>query len=383
MADKKIMIVAGEASGDMHGANLIKAMRNVAPDLDVTGMGGAALVSQGMKSLYDASRVSVVGLFEVFNHLADIREALRILENWMVQEKPALLILIDFPDFNMMLAKRAKAAGIPVFYYISPQVWAWRSGRVRKIKRLVDRLAVILPFEKKFYQEWGMDVDFVGHPLLDTVKPEKNRRELLASLNIDPENPGHVVGLLPGSRRKEVQAMLPLFLEGARLLEKEIGKTTFLIPAAEALEDSVFAQCGLSDCGLDIRISRDDRYGLMSACDAVLAASGTVTLELAILKVPMVVSYRVSPISYFLGRKLIKVEFASLVNLVAGRKVVPELLQHDAVPEKICSELLATICDQELRAEMLAGLEKVVADLGGPGASHRAAEIAFETAGFK
>ena len=179
MAGKKVMIVTGEASGDMHGANLIKAMKALEPGLSVCGMGGDALISQGMESLYDAAKLSVIGLSEVFSHLGDIRAAQRILGQRLKDDRPGLLILIDLPDFNLMLAKKAKKLGIPVFYYISPQVWAWRSGRVKKIKRLVDRMAVIMPFEKEFYSQRGMEVDFVGHPLLDEVKVERNRNDFL------------------------------------------------------------------------------------------------------------------------------------------------------------------------------------------------------------
>lgn len=376
MSGQHIMIVTGEASGDMHGANLIKAMKEARPELTVAGMGGEALAAQGMEVLFDAAKLSVVGLWEIFGHLGDIRAARRILISHMEGRKPDLLILIDLPDFNLMLAAKAKSLGIPVFYYISPQVWAWRSGRVRKIRKLVDRMAVILPFEKDFYREKGMDVDFVGHPLLDEISAPSDRKRFLAERGINADGRS-IIGILPGSRRKEIASMLPVFIESAKLLEKELGKLLFLLPVAPTLRDDDLAGHGLEDCGLDIRKIRGERYSTMSACDAVIAASGTVTLELAILKVPMVVSYRVSPLSFFIGRRFIKVEHASLVNLIAGREVVRELIQADARPEKISAEVSRLVSDSKYRKDMLRELGSVSERLGAPGASERAAKIAL------
>lgn len=376
----RVMIITGEASGDMHGANLIRAMQEEAPGLQVCGMGGPELRACGMEVLYDAARLSVVGLLEVFNHLGDIRAAMAVLEARLASERPDLLILIDLPDFNLMMAKRAKRLGVPVFYYISPQVWAWRSGRVKKIKRLVDRMAVILPFEQEFYHRRGMEVDFVGHPLLDTVKTSSCRREFLARLGIEPGS-RPVIGILPGSRVGEVRTMLPIFLAAARLLAAEVGPPVCLLPVAATLDDGLLAACGLAGCDLEVHALREDRYDLMAACDAVMAASGTVTLELAILGVPMVVAYRVSPLTHFLGRWMIKVEYASLVNLVAGEEIVPELMQREASPEKISRALLPLLKGSGAKERMQEGLARVVSQLGGPGASRRAALLALQLAG--
>lgn len=374
------MIITGEASGDMHGANLIRAMQAEAPGLRVCGMGGPELRACGMEVLYDAARLSVVGLFEVFSHLGDIRAALARLEARLQSERPDLLILIDLPDFNLIMAGRAKKLGVPVFYYISPQVWAWRSGRVRKIRRLVDRMAVILPFEQEFYRQKGMAVDFVGHPLLDTVRTTTSRSEFRQRLGLSPGS-RPVLGILPGSRVREVRTMLPIFLAAARLLAAEIGPPVCLLPVAPALADDLLAECGLNDSGLEVHTFRENRYDLMAACDAVVAASGTVTLELAILGVPMVVAYRVSPLSHFLGSRLIKVKYASLVNLVAGREVVPELLQGDATPEKVCRALRPLFSENDTVDRMKEAMAQVVGQLGGPGASRRAAQLALQVAG--
>ena len=378
MTGKEVMIVTGEASGDMHGANLIKAMKDLSPGLSVSGMGGSALISQGMHPLYDAAKLSVVGLSEVFSHLGDIRAARRILIEHLTENRPALLILIDLPDFNLMLAAKAKELNIPVFYYISPQVWAWRSGRVRKIKDLVDRMAVILPFEKEFYKKRGVDVDFVGHPLLDELEAPSGRDQILSDLGISGNS--KIIGLLLGSRKKEISSMLPTFLDAARLVKKEIGQAVFLLPLAPTLQEEDLDEYDLKGSGLDIRLTRDNRFNVMAACDTVIAASGTVTLELGILQVPMVVSYRVSPLSYFLGRRFIKVDYASLVNLIAGREVVRELLQSEATPEKISREILKILNDDDYRQEMIKGLKEVAEKLGQPGASVRAAKAALSIA---
>ncbi|MBU0484637.1 MAG: lipid-A-disaccharide synthase [Proteobacteria bacterium] len=375
MSETSIMIVTGEASGDMHGANLIRAMKEIEPGLSVCGMGGKDLLAQGIETLYDASKLAVVGLFEVFAHLSDIRAALKTLEKRLEDKPPDLLILIDYPDFNLLLAKKARRLKIPIFYYISPQVWAWRSGRVKKIGRLVDGMAVILPFERDFYRQRGVSVDFVGHPLLDSVEVTKDRAAFLAEHIIPPDK--RVIGILPGSRKKEVSAMLPIFLAAAERLVAKHHNLVFLLPQASTIKKADLEKSGLADCGLDIRVVSGNRYNLMAACDAVMAASGTVTLELAILGVPMLVAYRVSPMTYRLGRWLIKVKYASLVNLVAGKKVVSEFMQDEATPEKIYHELDRLLADREGVAEMRQQLAEVCSLLGEPGVSARVARLAL------
>ena len=375
MAGAHIVIVAGEASGDMHGANLIRAMRKRDPELNVSGMGGSELVAAGMEKLFDASRLAVVGLSEVLFHIRDIRKAQKILDRELRDKRPDLLILIDYPDFNLMLAKKAQKYGVPIFYYISPQVWAWRSGRVNKIARLVDRMAVILPFEQEFYRQRGYHVDFVGHPLMDVVRATMTREQFLAKIGVKPENP--VIGILPGSRQKEVSALLPVFLEVAQRIRDEMHSATFLIPQASTITTRDLDRYGLRDNALDIRVISGDRYNLMTSCDAVMAASGTVTLELAILNVPMVVAYKVSPLTYFLGRPLVSVQYASLVNLVAGREVVPEFLQDEATAENIYYRINSLLKDKKSRGNMLKELQMVRKAMGGGGASARAAGLAL------
>ncbi len=376
---KKVMIVAGEASGDLHGSRLVRAMREQEPDLTFAGMGGEELAAAGVEILFDAEKIAVVGLVEVLFHLSDLVAAQKTLRRWMVGERPDLLILIDFPDFNLMLAGRAKKLGIPVFYYISPQVWAWRSGRVKTMARLVDTIGVILPFEEAFYQERGVKAHYVGHPLLDSVRVVSDRSAFCAEQGIDPER--KLVGLLPGSRRREIASLLPDFLDAAfRMQTKVETPLTFLLPVAPTISDEELQAHGLNDYGsrLDIRVIRRNRYDLMAACDCALAASGTVTLELALLDVPMVVTYRVSPHTYLLGRCLIgDIKYFSLVNLIADQALVPELLQDEVNPRRIEKELCRLLFDGPSVQVIRAGLALVRERLGAAGASTRAAKIAL------
>lgn len=371
------MVVAGEASGDLHGARLVSAIKKYNPNISFYGMGGTELRRQGMEILYDAAKMAVVGLIEVITHLKDIRQAQKILFNELRNNHPQLLILIDYPDFNLLLAAKAKKLGIPVFYYISPQVWAWRSGRVKKIGQLVNRMAVILPFEKQFYQDRGVMVDYVGHPLMDSVKTSLSSAEFRKKHSIKEGT--IVVGILPGSRKKEISSMLPLFLETAALLQKKQGDITFLLPQASSISHEDLDSAGLSDSPVPVNVITEDRYNLMASCDLVMAASGTVTLELAILNIPMVVTYKISPLTYLIGRRLIKVKYASLVNLVADREVVPELLQDKATAENISAALESVWPGRKGREAMLTGLSDVRINLGQGGASEKAAQIALET----
>lgn len=379
-----LMIVTGEASGDMHGARLVEAMQALQPDLSFSGIGGQELAAAGVKMLFDASKLAVVGITEVMSHLGDILAARKILIRRMQTERPALLILIDYPDFNLLLAAQAKKMGIPVFYYISPQVWAWRSGRVKKIGRLTDRIGVILPFEKDFYASRGVEVDFVGHPLKDTVSKEKVACKedffRMHNLSVAPET--RVIGLLPGSRSKEIRSLLPDFFAAAQVLvEKEQDtKWLFLLPRAATVSEDLLLQSGLANYQdrLDLHVLSKNRYDVMAACDAVVAASGTVTLELAILGVPTLTTYRVSPRTYQLGRLLIRrIRYFSLVNLIAEQEVIPELLQDAVQSDAIAEHLANLVKNRVYREKMIQGLTQVAEKLGPSGCAKRAAELAF------
>lgn len=373
------MIVTGEASGDLHGSNLVRSLRSKEPDLQFCGMGGPELANLGIEILYDAAKVSVVGIFEVFSHLKDIWLAQRTLRRRLTTDPPDLLILIDLPDFNLMLAKNAKKLGIPVFYYISPQLWAWRSGRVKTMKARVDKIGVILPFEEDFFRKRGVAAQYVGHPLLDTVQTTLTRKQFCHLHNISLGS--RCVGLFPGSRKREVSSLLPIFLSAAELLQKKSPeKIVFFIPKASTIDIGEFDAAGLSRYRqhLDIRIIEEERYNMMGACDAVVTASGTVTLELAILEVPMIVVYKLTALTYQLGKLLVKVDFFSLVNLIAGYAAVPELLQHEVKAEKIAAELFAITTVSTRTQTMKQALKEVKNKLGGSGASEKAATAALQ-----
>lgn len=371
------MIVAGEASGDMHGAALVAAMKNLDPNLNFFGVGDMALEEQGVNLLYRSRQIAVVGIVEVLTHWRPIRDALGGLSRRLAANPPSLLILIDFPDFNLILARRAKKIGIPIFYYISPQVWAWRSGRVKTIARLVDRLAVILPFEEEFYRSRGVKhATFVGHPLVDSVRSEMEPGEFRKQLGINGNGP--VIGILPGSRKREITSILPDFIKTARLLKKQDSTVNFLLPLAPTLTETDLGLSELERRELSIKVVTGHRYELMAACDLVMTASGTVTLELALLGIPMVVTYRIAPLTYFLGRHLISIPFVSLVNLVAGREVVQELIQNDFTPENLVLALQAIWPGTERQKTMVTDLAEVSIRLGSQGASRNAASLALE-----
>jgi lipid-A-disaccharide synthase len=370
------VIVAGEASGDLHGAELARELLALDRSLSLSGIGGGGMAAAGVNLYCDISKLAVMGLIEVVSRLQDIRAAMKILEKQFQTNRPDLLVLIDYPGFNLELARRAKKYNIQILYYISPKIWAWREGRIKSIKKYVDRMAVILPFEKKFYQNHGFEVDFVGNPLLDKVQTTLGPNEFKSRYEIDSD--ATVIGIMPGSRKQEIAKLLPVFMQTASLLSRKSEKYVFLLPLAETLTEDDLKEHGLKNNGLDIRIIKENRYETMAACDVAIAASGTLTMELAILKVPMVVCYRVSSLTYFLAKPFVKFEYASLVNLVAGKEVVPELLQFRATPENILREILHLLNCPETRDAMKQELIHVSKQLGDPGGAGRTAALAME-----
>lgn len=374
--NKEVMIVTGEASGDLHGSNLVKAMRAVDSTIHFCGMGGPELTSLGVEILCDSQEVAVVGISEVISHLPAIFRSKAILTKRLKSNPPDLLIIIDLPDFNLMLAKVAKKLGIKVFYYITPQVWAWRTGRVKTIAARVDQLGVILPFEQDFFRKHGVEANYVGHPLLDQVECKFDKGEFLSKYNVVSDI---CIGLLPGSRAREVSSLLPDMLAAAKILhDKSDDKISFLLPKAASISLDELNACGVKDYEemLDIHIIEQDRYELMASCDAVIAASGTVTLELAILKVPMVVVYRGSNISYQIGIRVMQVDFFSLVNLIGEGEIVKELLQHQVTPESMSDEIFSILYGKR-GSEIKEGLDLVSSRLGTKGASKKAAQLAL------
>ncbi|HXC61255.1 MAG TPA: lipid-A-disaccharide synthase [Nitrospiria bacterium] len=372
MKVKTVLIISGETSGDLHGGNLAFALRKMRPELRLLGVGGPRMSAAGVELIEDNREMGVIGVWEVLSHLKAIRRAYRRVLQVLASGQVDLLVLIDYPEFNFRVAHVAHRKKIPIVYYISPQIWAWRSGRVKTVKKLVQQMIVILPFEKELYQQSGVPCEFVGHPLLDEVQTDLDKKEVLRSFRLDPGQP--VIGLLPGSRSKEVKKILPLMLAAMTRIGQKVPGIQLLLALAPSIEkDEVLAIT--SRWPLDIRIIEGKTDHVIAASDLVLVASGTATLQAAILETPMVILYRVAWLTYLLGRILIKVDHIGLVNLVAGRRIVPELLQSEATPERIAEEIQGMLMDLPRREAIKKELAQVRSRLGTPGASQRAAEI--------
>ena len=412
----KILIVAGEASGDRHAARLVAAIRERVPGAEFFGIGGEALAGEGVRILCPASRLAVVGLLEVAGHLPAVWRALRDLSRALKTERPDLAILVDFPDFNFWVARLARFRGVPVMYYISPQVWAWRTYRVRTIARLVHRMVVIFPFEAEFYRQKGVPVTYVGHPFMDTLLALPPREELLRGWGLDPDR--LTIALLPGSRAGEIERHLPIMLAGAALIQQTIPNCQFLLPLAstaprelvegmvmgylgggrgsaapspppkppsppfKGLEEGVWGRIvnGPVAPGIlpQITIIPGQSYAALAAAEVAVVASGTATVEAALAAVPTVIVYQISPLSFRVGRRLIRVEHIGMANLLAGERLFPELLQEDFTPARLAREVVDLVAHPERLAALRRGLARLLESLGGPGASARAAQVAVE-----
>jgi lipid-A-disaccharide synthase len=376
-APPKILIVAGEASGDAYAACLVAAIRKREPRAEFLGVGGEALTAQGVRILCPASELAVVGLSEVARHLPVVLRALRDIARVLQRERPSLVILVDFPDFNFWVARLARFRRVPVMYYISPQVWAWRTYRVHTIARLVDRMVVIFPFEAEFYRPRGVPVEYVGHPLMETLPPAPERRTWLAKQGLDPAR--LTIALLPGSRASEIRRHLPLMLAGAKLINQAIPQCQFVLPLASTVPEELVR---LEVVGAGLKpaptIIPGQSFEALAAAQVAVVASGTATVEAALAGTPTVIVYRLSPLSYRAGRWLIRVPHIGMANLLAGEGLFPELIQEDFTSAGLAREVLALIGDSGRLKKMRRGLGRVVAALGGPGASARAADVALE-----
>jgi lipid-A-disaccharide synthase len=416
-APPRILIVAGEASGDDHAARLVAAIQESAPQAEFFGVGGEALEGRGVRLLCHASELAVVGLLEVVKHLPSIWRALTAIGRALKTARPDLAILVDFPDFNFWVARLAKYWGVPVLYYISPQVWAWRTYRVRTIARLTDRMVVIFPFEADFYRDRGVAVEYVGHPFRETLPPLPDRKEFLAAHHLDPER--LTIALLPGSRAGEIERHLPIILKAVLLIHQAISQIQFILPLAstaprELVEKLVeeFWGKGLegkaptpspkppsptpypgvggefggragewTSPGPPLKIIPGQSYQALGVAHVAVVASGTATVQAALAAVPTVIVYRVSPLTFAVGRRLIRVEHVGMANLLAGERVFPELIQDDFTPERLAQEVLSLIKEPERLAAVRRGLATVIRRLGGPGASARAAKVALDLIG--
>ncbi len=372
MKSKKILLVAGEVSGDLHGSYLVEAIHRIDPEIQFFGVGGEGLKRVGMRLLHHSQSLSVVGITEVFVKLRSILKALRTLKRSLERENPDLVILIDFPDFNLRLAKIAHRKGIPILYYISPQVWAWRPGRVKLIARLVEKMVVLFPFEVPLYEAAGVDVEWVGHPLLDIVKPSLSKEMAFQQFGLDPGR--RTIGLLPGSRIHEIERLLPSLLASAQLLQKEIPDLQFVIPLAPGMSRATLSS-RMNPISVPVTVVEGFTYDVMNLCELLITASGTATLEGAILGKPMIIIYKVSFSTYWIGRALVRVNHIGLPNLVAEKEIALELIQKDVNPQRIVEEALRILRDPLLSRKMMESMGEVRHKLGEPGAAERAGRI--------
>ncbi len=370
---KEVMLVVGEASGDMHGAQLAKALWQRDPTLKLFGVAGERLQETPFEVLFNVSRLTGMGLVELASNLKNLWQAYGLLRRALRQRRPNLLVLIDFPDFNLRLAKLAKRLAVPVLYYISPQVWAWRRRRVRAIARSVDRMAVVFPFEVPFYQRYGVDVTFVGHPLLEAVHVEEDRETVLGRLGLDPAQP--TIALLPGSRGPEVEYHLPVMLEAAARFRRERAVQFFCVRANTVSSGAI--EASLRRAAITMPVVADRRYDAVNAADLVWVASGTATLETALLLKPMIVVYRLARLTYLLARWLVKVDYVAIVNLIAEKRLVPELIQSEFNAARLIEESRALLDDREHYQTVVHELARLRGQLGSPGAAQRVAELAF------
>lgn len=373
---KRVMISAGEASGDMHAANVVKALQQQDNSIEVYGMGGEHLRQAGVDLLVDCTDIAVMGIVEVLLKYRSIMKALNILKESLRQDPPDLLIVVDYQEFNNKLAEAAKELGIKVLFYIGPQVWAWRQHRVHQMGKRVDMMAVILPFEENFYRNADVPVRFVGNPLADEVKPNKNKQSCLLEYGLDANKP--VIGLLPGSRRSEIKRILPLQLAAADILHQQKPNLQFVLPIASTLSEEAFKADLQKYSHLNVKLVKDLSYNVMQCCDAIIAASGTATLEIALMGIPNCITYKIAHLSYAILKHMVKIEHIGLVNIVAEKGIVKEFLQYEAKPALIAEEIMQILDNTAYRTTMVNELNAVRDKLGKSGGVNNMAELVLE-----
>jgi lipid-A-disaccharide synthase len=373
--NNKIMIIAGEASGDSRAAGLVRAVKRLRPDLRFFGIGGDQLRAEGVETLVDSRVMAVVGLFEVLAHFPTIYGALRLMRRKLREERPDLLILVDYPDFNLRLARTAKELGIKVLFYISPQIWAWRQERVHRIRELVDHMAVVFPFEEPFYRNADVPVTFVGHPLVEEVGSAFDHAGACREFGLDPAR--KVLGLFPGSRRSEIKNLLPVLLEAAAQLHARHPDLQFILPRASTLNEADLAPY-FTGRVLPITVVPGRAYDVMVACDAIVSAAGTATLEIALMRTPLAIIYKIAPLSYRIMSRMIKVDHIALCNIVAGERIAPELIQHEATAENIAAVAESLVYDDARNAQMRERLKLVREKLGAAGGSENVARVVLD-----
>ena len=369
MNSNSILIVAGEVSGDIQGGKLVKAIKELSPEIKIAGIGGDNMSSAGMELLRSVDEMSFLGFTEIIKHLPFVRKVMNELLKWIEIERPKIVLLIDYPGFNLRLAEKAKKLGCKIIYYISPQIWAWGKGRIKKIAGVVDQMIVIFPFEEELYRNAGVAVEFVGHPILENLEVNSSKEDFFSENDLDSDE--ILIGLLPGSRTQEVESLYKTMIDAVELLKSEFPNAQSITAKSPVLDNTVYDKIAGND-----RLKQTNKtYDVMKHSDLLFVASGTATLESACFGTPFIVVYRVSPISWFIGKMLVKIDSIGLVNIVAGKKIVPELLQSDLTPARLAREALNILKDEKSYAETSSELLKVKKLLGEPGASKKAAEI--------
>lgn len=371
----KVLFSAGESSGDQHAAHMFEEMQKQCPNITGIGMGGSKMQRAGIDIRFDSSGIGVIGLVEILKHYSEIKQALQLMKKIVAEEKPDLLVCVDYKEFNLKLAQFAKRQGVKVLFYVSPQVWAWRAGRVKTYGKAIDMMAVIFPFETAYYEAENVPVRYVGHPSVDKVHPLRTKAEDFEGYGLNSE--GLVVGVLPGSRANEIKRMLPAMLDAVQLLAKKLPNLQFVLPQADSVKDDEL-QAYVQTCTAPIKIVKHEAYDAIQCCDAVMTTSGTASLEIALLGVPMVIAYRLSPFTYWLGRQLVKIPYIGLPNIIAGRAIVKELIQDEVSGESLAKELESLLLDNSYRQACLTGLQQVKAALGEGGGSKNMADLALE-----
>ena len=370
-----VMFSAGEASGDQHAANLFLELKKQQPTLQGIGMGGAKMAQAGIDIRFDSSSIAVIGVIEVIKHYGDIQKALTFMKQLVLSVRPDLLVCVDYKEFNLKLARFAKQHGVKVLFYVSPQVWAWRSGRVKTYGKAIDMMAVIFPFETAYYETENVPVRYVGHPSVDKVHARRSRSEDLARFGLHENQP--VVGLLPGSRANEINRLLPVMLAAAERLQQELPSIQFILPQADSISDELLNTC-LTQSPVKIMVIKDQPYDVIQCCDALMTCSGTAALEVALLTVPMVITYKLAALTYYLGRLLVKTPFIGLPNIVSGFAVVKELIQHEANAKNLAAEVKRILTDKPYAETMRQNLGNVKATLGQGGGSKNMADLVLE-----
>lgn len=370
-----VMFSAGESSGEQHAANMFLELKKQCPDIKGIGMGGAKMAQAGIDIRYDSANIAVIGVIEVLKHYGEIRRALTTMKQLLAEQRPDLLVCVDYKEFNFKLARYAKRIGIKVLFYVSPQVWAWRPGRVKAYGEVIDMMAVIFPFETAYYDAENVPVRYVGHPSVDKVRPLHTKAEDLVSYKLNQNNP--VVGLLPGSRANEIKRMLPVMLAAAEQLQIAFPRIQFVLPQADSISDALLHDY-LKSSSINVTVVKNQPYDVIQCCDAVMTTSGTATLEISLLTVPMVIVYKLAPSTYWLGRWLVNIPFIGLPNIVAGKAIVKELIQHEATPKNLAAEVQRILSDDQYAAQMRENLSQVKQLLGQGGGSKNMAELALE-----